>query len=62
MYLKARFPEALPAPRRSWLDIIARVLVKWVRGPRAPRRSRWYDSDGVASKRFAISSRSETLC
>jgi hypothetical protein len=47
MYLKARFREALPAPRRSWLDIIARVMVKWTRGARAPQRSRWYDSDGA---------------
>jgi hypothetical protein len=47
MYLKAKFREALPARRQSWLDIIARALVKWVRGVRAPRRSRWYDSDGA---------------
>jgi hypothetical protein len=47
MYLRAKFQEALPARRQSWVDIIARVLMKWVRGPRAWRRSRWYDSDGA---------------
>jgi hypothetical protein len=39
--------EALPTPRRSWPGIIARVLANWVRGPRALRRPRWYDSDGA---------------
>ena len=47
MYLKARFREAVPAPRQSWLDIIARVLMKWVRATQAAQRSRWYDSDGA---------------
>ena len=47
MYLKAKLRDALPAPRQSWLNIIARALAKWIRGVRALRRSRWYDSDGA---------------
>jgi len=31
----------------SWPGIIARVLAKWARGPRAQRRPRWYESDGA---------------
>lgn len=39
--------EALPTPRRSWPGVIARVLARWVRGPRPLSRPRWYDSDGA---------------
>jgi hypothetical protein len=42
-----KFREASSAPRQSWLSIIVRVLVKWVRGPRARRTPQWHDSDGA---------------
>ena len=42
-----KFQEASHSPRQSWFGIFVRVLVKWVGGPRAPRPSQWYDSDGA---------------
>ena len=47
MYLDATVRGALPAARQSWFATIARALAKWVVGPRAARRRRWYDCDGV---------------
>ena len=47
MYLDATVRGALPAGRQSWFATIARALAKWVVGPRAARRRRWYDCDGV---------------
>jgi len=47
MYLNTTFREALPAARPFWLGIIARMLMDWVGGPRAPEQPRWYDSDGA---------------
>jgi hypothetical protein len=45
-YLDATLREALPTSLQSWPGIFARVLAR-VRGPRAPRRPRWYDSDAA---------------
>jgi hypothetical protein len=46
-HLDANLRKALSPPRRSWAGIIAGLLAKWVRGPRALRRPRWYDGDGA---------------
>ena len=51
MYLHATFLKALPTRHRSWPGIIARALEKWFGGPKALRRSRWYDND-VAHRGF----------
>ena len=47
MHLDATLQEALTIPRGPLPGIIARVLAKWMRRPGAPRRPRWYDSDGA---------------
>jgi hypothetical protein len=47
MNLHTKLQVHVPAPRRSWLSIIARVLANWVRRPRAFRRARWHDCDGA---------------
>jgi len=47
MRLDATLRAALPTTCRSWPGMIAGLLVKWVRGPRGPRRLRWHDSDGA---------------